>query len=317
MTDRELSRRDFVRVGAAGAASVLLSTKGMAAPGPAGGMAERPFGKTGHRVRLFSLGGQATLEKPGTQDESIAIINRAIDLGVNYIDTAAAYGRGQSQTYIGEVMATRRKEVFLASKTHDRTYDGSMRLLEESLRLLRTDHLDTWQIHRLGTDEELDQILGPDGALKAMEKARQEGMVRFAGVTGHFDPVPLMHAITRYDFDTILMALNASDPHFLPFATELLPLANRKGMGVIAMKIPARGRIFRPGGLTSMKDAMHWVLSQPVSTVIVGCDTVAQLEENVAIATQFRPLDTKELGQVAALTADYAKEAAFFKKGAR
>jgi aryl-alcohol dehydrogenase-like predicted oxidoreductase len=317
MTDRELSRRDFVRVGAAGAASVLLSTKGMAAPGPAGGMAERPFGKTGHRVRLFSLGGQATLEKPGTHDESIAIINRAIDLGVNYIDTAAAYGRGQSQTYIGEVMATRRKEVFLASKTHDRTYDGSMRLLEESLRLLRTDHLDTWQIHRLGTDEELDQILGPDGALKAMEKARQEGMVRFAGVTGHFDPVPLMHAITRYDFDTILMALNASDPHFLPFATELLPLANRKGMGVIAMKIPARGRIFRPGGLTSMKDAMHWVLSQPVSTVIVGCDTVAQLEENVAIATQFRPLDTKELGQVAALTADYAKEAAFFKKGAR
>ena len=317
MTDRELSRRDFVRVGAAGAASVLLSTKGMAAPGPAGGMAERPFGKTGHRVRLFSLGGQATLEKPGTQDESIAIINRAIDLGVNYIDTAAAYGRGQSQTYIGEVMATRRKEVFLASKTHDRTYDGSMRLLEESLRLLRTDHLDTWQIHRLGTDEELDQILGPDGALRAMEKARQEGMVRFAGVTGHFDPVPLMHAITRYDFDTILMALNASDPHFLPFATELLPLANRKGMGVIAMKIPARGRIFRPGGLTSMKDAMHWVLSQPVSTVIVGCDTVAQLEENVAIATQFRPLDTKELGQVAALTADYAKEAAFFKKGAR
>jgi len=317
MTDRELSRRDFVRVGAAGAASVLLNTQGIAAPGPAGGMAERPLGKTGHRVGLFSLGGQATLEKPGTHDESIAIINRAIDLGVNYIDTAAAYGRGQSQTYIGEVMATRRKEVFLASKTHDRTYDGSMRLLEESLRLLRTDHLDTWQIHRLGTDEDLDQILAPDGALKAVEKARHEGMVRFAGVTGHFDPVPLMHAITRYDFDTILMALNASDPHYLPFATELLPLANRKGMGVIAMKIPARGRIFRSGGLTSMKDAMHWVLSQPVSTVIVGCDTVAQLEENVAIATQFQPLGTRELGQVAALTADYAKEAAFFKKGAR
>jgi len=317
MTDRDLSRRDFVRVGAAGAASVLLNTQGIAAPGPAGGMAERPLGKTGHRVGLFSLGGQATLEKPGTHDESIAIINRAIDLGVNYIDTAAAYGRGQSQTYIGEVMATRRKEVFLASKTHDRTYDGSMRLLEESLRLLRTDHLDTWQIHRLGTDEDLDQILAPDGALKAVEKARHEGMVRFAGVTGHFDPVPLMHAITRYDFDTILMALNASDPHYLPFATELLPLANRKGMGVIAMKIPARGRIFRSGGLTSMKDAMHWVLSQPVSTVIVGCDTVAQLEENVAIATQFQPLGTRELGQVAALTADYAKEAAFFKKGAR
>jgi aryl-alcohol dehydrogenase-like predicted oxidoreductase len=315
MRERDVSRRDFVRAGAAGAAAVALSPQ-LAAAGPAG-MAERPLGRTGHRVRLFSLGGQATLEKAGTRDESIAIINRAIDLGVNYIDTAAAYGRGISQTYIGEVMATRRKEVYLASKTHDRTYDGSMRLLEESLRLLQTDHLDAWQIHRLGTDEELDQILGPDGALKAVEKARREGMVRFAGVTGHTDPDVLMHAIERYPFHQILMALNAADPHYLPFAARLLPLAVKKNMGIIGMKIPARGRLFREGGVSTMRDAMEWTLSHPVSTVIIGCDTVAQLEENVALATAFTPLDQKELARISALTEGYARDALWFKRGAR
>lgn len=316
MTDRDLSRRDFVKAGAAGAAAVALSPQLAAAARPAG-MAERAFGRTGHRVRLFSLGGQATLEKAGTRDESVAIINRAIDLGVNYIDTAAGYGRGLSQTYIGEVMQTRRKEVYLATKTHDRTYDGSMRLLEESLRLLQTDRLDAWQIHRLGTEEELDQILGPDGALKAMEKAKAEGMVRFAGVTGHTDPDVLMHAIERYPFDQILMALNAADPHYLPFTTQLLPLAAKKNLGIVAMKIPARGRIFRDGGLRTMQEAMHWTLSHPVSTVIVGCDTVAQLEENVAIATAFKPLGQPELARISALTEGYAREAMWFKRGAR
>ena len=164
-------------------------------------MPERPLGKTGYKVRIFSLGGQATLEKPGTHDESIAIVNRAIDLGVNYIDTAAAYGRdrtvegkprwepnGISQTYIGEVMKTRRKEVFLASKTDDRTRDGSLRLLEQSLKLLKTDHLDLWQLHNVQRDEQLDQIFGKDGAIEALQKARDQKMVRFLGITGHFDP---------------------------------------------------------------------------------------------------------------------------------
>ncbi|NJD11086.1 MAG: aldo/keto reductase, partial [Gemmatimonadetes bacterium] len=112
-------------------------------------MPERPLGSTGHRVRVFSLGGQATLEQPGRDEEALAIINRALDLGVNYLDTAAAYGRGISQRYLGEVLKTRRREVFLASKTHDRTRDGSLRLLDESLKLLQTAHLDLWQLHNV------------------------------------------------------------------------------------------------------------------------------------------------------------------------
>ncbi len=277
-------------------------------------MPERTLGRTGHRVRLFSLGGQATLEKPGTHDEAIAIINRAIDLGVNYIDTAR-YGQGISQTYIGEVMKTRRKEVFLATKTRDRTRDGSLKLLEESLRLLQTDHLDLWQLHNISQLEELDQIFGKDGAIEALVKARSEKIVRFLGITGHFDPDVLIEGINRFDFDTILMALNCSDTHILPFQTKLLPLANKKGMGIIAMKIPARGRLLRPGGVASMKDAMGYVLSKPVHTVIVGCDNVKQVEENVDIAKKFKPMSEKKMAELERLTAAYATEASFFKRG--
>ena len=314
MTRHDLTRRDFVVAGAAGTASLMLRRDVPGAPLPP--MPERAFGRTGHRVRLFSLGGQATLEREGTLDTSVAIINRAIDLGVNYIDTAAAYGRGRSQTYIGEVMATRRNEVFLATKTHDRTRDGSLRLLDESLRSLKTDHLDLWQLHNVRTTEQLDRIFRSDGAIQALMQARDEKIVRFLGITGHFDPAVLIDGISRFDFDTILMALNPADPHHLPFATELLPLANRKQMGVIAMKIPARGRMFRDGGVRSMNDAMNWVLTHPVSTVIVGCDTVAQLEENVTIATAFEPLGRQQLDRVSGLTIDYADQAAFFKRDA-
>lgn len=316
MTDRKLTRRDFVKVGAGGTAALFLKSRNLSAAGAPPPMPERPLGTTGHRVRLFSLGGQATLEKAGTRDESVAIIHRAIDLGVNYIDTAAAYGRGISQTYIGEVMATRRSEVFLATKTHDRTRDGSLRLLEESLRLLQTDHLDLWQLHNIRTDEQLDRIFGEGGAIEALQQARDEGVVRFLGITGHFDPAPLIRALNAFDFDTILMALNPADKHHLPFTRELLPLANAKGMGVIGMKIPARGRLFREGGVTSMRDALSYVLTLPVSTVIVGCDNIQQLEENVSIAADFQPLPPAEMTRIESLTESYATEAAFFKREA-
>jgi hypothetical protein len=309
-----MKRRDFLKAGAAGSIGVLLAGKPALRAETAPPMPERVLGKTGHRVRLFSLGGQATLEKQGTHDESIAIINRAIDLGVNYIDTAR-YGQGISQTYIGEVMKTRRKEVFLATKTRDRTRDGSLKLLEESLRLLQTDHLDLWQLHNITKTEELDQIFGRDGAIEALTKARDEKIVRFLGITGHFDPDVLIDGINRFDFDTILMALNPSDAHILPFQEKLLPLANKKGMGIIAMKIPARGRIFRADGITSIKGPMTYVLSKPVHTVIIGCDNIQQLEENVSIAKAFQPMTAVEMAETETLTAHYAADASFFKKG--
>jgi hypothetical protein len=122
-------------------------------------------------------------------------------------------------------MARRRNEAFITSKTHDRTRDGSLRLLEESLRLMNTDHLDLWQLHNVQRMEEIERIFAPGGALEALTKARDERMVRFLGITGHFDPGPLMEGIRRFPFDTVLMALNAADRHQHSFAEALLPLA--------------------------------------------------------------------------------------------
>lgn len=309
------SRRQFVKTALASTAALGIGTAfgtGAAFASP-GAMATRPLGRTGHDVPLFSLGGQATLEQDGRTDEALAIIHRAIDLGVNYIDTAARYGSGVSERYIGAVMATRRKEVFLASKTHDRTYDGSMRLLEQSLTQLRTDHLDAWQLHNVRTAEDLQQIFASDGAIKALEKARDEKMVRFLGITGHYDPHVLKAAIQRYDFDTILMALNAADRHHLSFIDHLLPVAVEKRMGIIGMKVVARGRIFHEGGLTSMEQAMRYVLTLPVSTVVVGISRLAELEENVRIARDFRPYTAQEMAQLEELTKGYEDNATWFK----
>ena len=341
------TRREFVKTAMTGAVGVTVgyqvsrSEADVPKAPPGGPFNERTFaamptrnlGKTGHRVGIFSLGGQATLEKPNMEDQSVAIISRAIDLGVNYIDTAAAYGGPDmwSQKYIGKVIKGRRQEVFLTSKTHRRTYDESMRLLEASLKLLNTDHLDLWQLHNVAQTEQLDQIFAKDGAIHALEKARAEKVVRFLGITGHADPFVLADGLKRFRFDTILMAVNAADKHHLSFIEHLLPLALEQELGIIGMKIPARGRILSGwtppppetqraferatrSGTLSMQEAMQYVLSLPVSTVVVGCDTVAQLEENVRIARDFTPLSEDRLKALTAKTEDIKRQALFFRK---
>ena len=245
----------------------------------------RPLGQTGHRVTLFSLGGEGVLRTHGRRKEALRVIHQAIDLGVNYCDTAPAYD--QSQDYYGEVLASRRKEVFLASKTHERSRDGSLRLLEDSLVRLHTDHLDLWQLHDLRTEEDLDQIFGKDGALEAVEEAKRQKLVRFAGITGHYDPRILLKAIERYPFDTVLAAVNAADRHRLSFIEILMPKALEKKMGVIAMKVLSRGDILKKGGIESARDAISYVLSLPVSTALIGCTTPEEVIENVEIAKNF------------------------------
>jgi len=347
-TDQQGStRREFVKATVAGAVGVTVGYQASRSEAdvpkvPLGlpfnertfaAMPTRNLGKTGYRVGIFSLGGQATIEKPNMEERAVAIVNRAIDLGVNYLDTAAAYGGPDmwSQKYIGRVIRHRRTEVFLASKTHRRTYDESMRLLETSLTLLNTDHLDLWQLHNVSQTEQLDQIFAKDGAIHALEKARAEKVVRFLGITGHADPFVLADGLKRYKFDTILMAVNAADKHHLSFIEHLLPLALEQQLGIIGMKIPARGRILsgwtppppesqreferatRSGTLT-MTEAMQYVLSLPVSTVIVGCDNAQQLEENVQIAKDFTPLSEERLKALMAKTEEVKRQALFFRK---
>lgn len=300
-------------------------------PRTPGAMPVRNLGLTGYRVGQLSLGGQATIEIPGKEDASAAIINRAIDLGINYIDSAASYGRGASEQHIGMVMKSRRKEVFLTSKSHDRTYDGSMRLMETTLRQMNTDHLDLWQIHNLQTQEQLDQIFANNGAIKALEKARDEGMTNFLGVTGHYEPMVLAEAIRRFPFDTILMAVNAADRHYLSFIEHLLPLALEKKMGIIGMKVVTRSRILstwtpppadqqperqrttKPGTLT-IQEALAYNLSLPVSTNIIGVDNVQQIEENVAFASSFNPLNDQQMRDLEKKTLPIARQALYFRR---
>jgi aryl-alcohol dehydrogenase-like predicted oxidoreductase len=321
-----LNRREFLRIAAGsaaalGAASTLqplssfAETTAAAAPMPT-----RPLGRTGFQVPLFSLGGQGLLEHPGHTDEAVAIINRALDLGVKYCDTAHWYGGGSSESYYGEALKTRRNEVYLATKSGERSYDGAMRDLETSLKRLQTDRLDCWQMHHVRNQDDVEKIFAPNGALKAFLKARDEKITRFIGITGHLNPFALKNAIGRFNFDTILMALNAADKN-LPgpgnessFIENLLPAAVDKNLGIIGMKVPAIGRIFQPGGVTTMRQAMSYTLSLPVSTVIIGIKTIPELEENIRIAQTFKPLTAAEMAELERLTHPYYAEATFFKR---
>jgi aryl-alcohol dehydrogenase-like predicted oxidoreductase len=327
------SRREFLRkiigmTAVAGTAVYLNPIEVLAGISGNNGMPTRPLGKTGYQVGLFSLGGQATVEIPGKDDEAIAIINRALDLGVNYIDTSAYYGRaregqeqgplqGTSERYIGQVLKHRRNEVFIATKTHDRSYDGAMRHLEKSLKNLQTDVIDLWQIHNVRSREKetLDRIFADDGVLKAMEKARDEKMVRFLGITGHEDPEVMNMLLDRYPFDNALVAINAADKHYNSYIDKFLPGAVKKNIGIVGMKIPARDRIFHHGGIINMKEAIEYVLTLPVSTIIVGIDKIPELEENIRIAKEFRPLTADDLLAIEDKVKPHSEYLQFFKDG--
>jgi hypothetical protein len=328
---KPITRRTFIHNAVTGAAAVgMASTLGPGRllakpadekpPAAPAGMPTRSLGQTGQKVCLFSLGGQGLLEIPGHNDEAAAIINRAIDLGVTYLDSAWWYGHGSSETYYGEALKTRRKDIYLATKSGERTYDGAMHQLDESLKRLQTDHLDCWQMHNVRTQKDVDGIFAPNGALKAFQKARDEKITRFIGITGHRDPFVLKKAIEQFPFDTILMALNAADKNLsgpdneASFIENLLPAAVEKKMGIIGMKVPALGKIFKPDGLATMEQAMGYVLTLPVSTVIIGIKTVAELEENVRIAKNFKPLKPAEMAKLEELTKPYFADATFFKR---
>ncbi len=258
---------------------------------PSGPIPRRLLGRTGQEVTQFALGGEGVLRTHGRTPEAVAVIHRALDQGVTYCDTAPAYAG--SLDYYGAALAERRSQIFLASKTHDRTRDGSLRLLDESLKRARTDHLDLWQLHDLRTSTDLQMIFGRGGALEALVQAKAEGRVRFLGLTGHHDPAILLDAMSRFDFDTVLIALNAADTHRLSFARTVLPEAARRGMGVIGMKVYAAGVLLRggPNSVTSA-EAMGYVLSLPgVSTVIIGCSSPAEVDENANNARMFQPFD--------------------------
>jgi aryl-alcohol dehydrogenase-like predicted oxidoreductase len=251
----------------------------------------RVLGRTGQKVTQFALGGEGVLRTHGRIREAVAVIHRALDQGVTYCDTAPAYAG--SLDYYGAALGERRNQVFLASKTHDRTRDGSLRLLEQSLERARTDHFDLWQLHDLRTSRDLQTIFGRGGALEALIEAREQGLVKHLGLTGHHDPAILLEAMRRFDFDTVLIALNAADTHRLSFARTVLEEAVRRGIGVIGMKVYAAGVLLQGGPHSlSSAEAMGYVLSlKGVSTIIIGCSSPEEVDENAHNARVFQHFD--------------------------
>jgi predicted aldo/keto reductase-like oxidoreductase len=271
----------------------------------------RPLGRTGKAVSILGLGGEGILRTHGETARAVQVIHRALDLGITYCDTAPAYA--SSRDYYGAALGERRQQIFLASKTHDRSRDGSLRLLDDSLLRLRTDHLDLWQLHDLRTANELDRIFAKGGALEALVQAKSEGRVRFLGLTGHHDPAILVEAMRRFAFDTVLVALNAADVHRHSFIHAVLPEAVSRGIGVIGMKVCAQGRLLGEGGVT-MDEAMGYVLSLPgVSTVIVGCETPREVEENVRIARQFKSFGEEQMRALEKRTSAQASAFTYYK----
>ena len=253
-------------------------------------MQERPFGKTGRKFSILSFGAQRIVDDHGcTEDEAVQIVNTAIDRGIHYFDTAWAYSAGQSEKRVGLVARHRRAQMWIATKATLRDRDGARRQLEESLERLQTDHVDEWRFHNVQTIEQLDRITDSGGALDAAIQARDEGLIRHISISGHTDPRVQVEALNRFPFDSVLCALSVLDHFVASFAQDFLPVANARGIATIGMKALALGRL---GHL--YEKALRYTLGLPVSTVIVGMESMEQLERNLAVAESFRPLSDAE-----------------------
>jgi len=272
---------------------------------------KRRLGKTGVDVTILGLGGEGVLRTYNHDREAIALINRALDLGITYCESARAYSG--SESYYGKALRERRKDIFLTSKSHARDKRGALAHLHETLKNMKTDHLDLWQVHDVRTAEDVEDIFGEGGALEAFVEAREKGLTRFIGVTGHHDPLVLRACLGRFDFDTVLLPVNPGEPGYKSFLQEVVPLALEKEMGIIGMKVYFRGFAAKLPGYTGMGPYLRFALSQPVTNVVIGCDDVAQLEENVNFARSFRPMAEDEREELVRRVSPFARELMFYK----
>ena len=257
----------------------------------------RPFGKTGESVSILGLGGWH-MGVPKTDREAVRLAHAAIDRGITFFDNAWDYNDGLSERRMGQAIADRRDAVFLMTKVcvHGRDRKVAMRQLEESLRRLRTDYLDLWQIHEVSFDDEPGKYFARGGAIEALAKAKEQGKVRFVGFTGHKDPSLHLEMLSHgFPFDAVQMPVNCFDGQFRSFERRVLPELIRQGIAPIGMKSlggDARSVISRT---VSPADAIAYSLSLPIATLVSGIDSMKVLEQNVAVARGFRPLSARAM----------------------
>jgi predicted aldo/keto reductase-like oxidoreductase len=282
----------------------------MASRKSSGEIPRRRLGRTGVEVSALALGGYH-LGLVKTKREAIRVVHEAIGAGVNFMDNAWEYHEGKSEEIMGEALAGRREEVFLMSKvcTHGRDRKVAMRQLEQSLRRLKTDHLDLWQIHEVVHDNDPDLHFAKGGVIEALEQARREGKVRFVGFTGHKDPAIHLKMLSHdYPFDTCQLPLNCLDATFRSFEQRVLPELLSRGIAPIGMKSlcgtgdPARKRV------VAATDALRYAMSLPVAATVSGIDSLRVLRQNLGVARGFVPMTEGEMrslrGRVAEAAAD-------------
>lgn len=268
-------------------------------------MPTRILGRSGIRVPILGFGSGSRFLMYKEEERAEEALNRALDLGICYIDTAHAYGNGKSEERIGRAMLTRRKEVVLATKIPSRNAEQARRQIELSLKRLNTDHLDVIHIHDLKSPKDLAAIEAKGGVLEALYEAREQKITRAIGITSHADPAALRDALERHDFDCTQMALNAGlakmadSPNGMKatplgansFEKLALPVATRKNLGVIAMKVFGQEQLLNAAPVDQL---LAYALSLPVSLASVGMPKLEHIEHNVNVACAFRPLSKKQ-----------------------
>jgi aryl-alcohol dehydrogenase-like predicted oxidoreductase len=302
----DLSRRKFLQGAAIMGASPLIPSRPLSASdaippqSPEGTVPKKSLGRTGVQVSALGLGGYH-LGSVSTDQGASEIVAKALDHGIDFFDNAWEYHDGLSEERLGRALKGKRQNAFLMTKvcTHGRDKKVAMRMLEESLRRLQTDHLDLWQIHEVIYENDPEMIFAPGGAAEALLDAKKQGKVRFVGFTGHKDPEIHLRMLDHdFPFDTVQMPLNCFDASFRSFEARVLPEATRRGIAVLGMKsLGGSGEMVRHGGITAQQ-GLRYAMSLPVATTISGIDSMEVLDQNLAVATNFRPFTAAELKEL-------------------
>jgi len=259
----------------------------------------RPLGKTGLNVSVLGLGCVAVGHGPHSIAEGAKIVEACIDAGINYIDCASSYGNAEVK--VGEVMKTRRKEVILTTKTLERDKDDAWAEINRSLERLKTDCVDLLQIHSINSMEQLDMVTGKNGSLTSAVRAKEQGMCKHVGITGHTRPNVIREALRRYPFETTLVPLSSVDKLVNDFGGELFHVAVEKSFGIIAMKVLSAGRVTE-----YVSESLRYAMTLPISTAIVGMGTPEEVKQNVEVAKSFKPMTAAEMKSLVEKTRSYA-----------
>jgi len=280
---------------------------------PTGQIPTRAFGRSNVRISALGLGGHH-LGDAASAEEAIGLVHEAVDAGITFFDNCWEYHEGRSEAWMGRGLRGLRDKVFLMTKvcTHGRDGTLAMRMLEESLRRLQTDHVDLWQIHGVSFDNDPDLAFRKGGVIEALDKAKRAGKVRFVGFTGHKDPsIHLKMLSHEYPFDACQFPLNAFDAQFRSFERRVLPELQRRGVAALGMKSLGGSASAIKRGVLSAEEALRYAMSLPVATTITGMETAERLHQNLAVARGFTPYSPAEMSALRARCAPYAGDGRF------